>query len=144
MLAVPLRMVQVAPHTAICATRIITIMSTNAYQARRCLKQEKDAGRLINACGRDAAKSVIFMDNGAVVSSPVTVQTLMRRMALLDDEAAERNANASRFIKTYEYEKVSNPLDFVPPPPEFDEGEMEDDEDEDEADFPEENEDETL
>lgn len=153
MLAIPLRMVQISPHVAVCATRIVTIMSTNYYQARRCIKEEKDAGRLINACGRGKAKSAIFLDNGAVIASPVTVKTLVNRMALIDDEATERKSTQSQFAKIYDYEKPTNPLDLIPPPPMFEEGltedenlpedayEEEDDEDEDDEDYDEDDED---
>lgn len=62
---------------AICATRIVAIMSTETLQGRRTIKEEKRAGTLINAAGRQAAKSVIFLDNGSVVASPLTVQRIM-------------------------------------------------------------------
>ena len=52
-------------------------MATNAYQARIVIKDEKRAGTLINAAGRDAAKTAIFLDNGSVVASPLTVRRLM-------------------------------------------------------------------
>lgn len=62
---------------SICATRIVAMMSTEAYQARRTIKDEKRAGTLINAAGRDAVKTAIFLDNGSVVASPLTIQRLM-------------------------------------------------------------------
>ena len=62
---------------AICATRIVAIMSTETLQGRRTIKEEKRAGTLINAAGRQAARSVIFLDNGSVVASPLSVQRIM-------------------------------------------------------------------
>ena len=62
---------------AICATRIVAIMSTDTFQARRTIKEEKRAGTLINAAGRSAVKSVIFLDNGSVAASPLTVNRLL-------------------------------------------------------------------
>lgn len=48
-------------------------MSAETYQARRTIKEEKRAGTLINAAGRNAVKSAIFLDNGTVIASPLTV-----------------------------------------------------------------------
>ena len=81
----PLRFIKVSQKNdgngqcdvAICATRIVAIMSTDAYQARRTIKDEKKAGTLINAAGKNAVKSAIFLDNGSVVASPLTVTRLM-------------------------------------------------------------------
>lgn len=81
----PLKFIKVSTSTdnknqfdvAICATRIVAMMSTETLQGRRTIKQQKRAGTLINAAGRKAAKSVIFLDNGSVVASPLTVQRLM-------------------------------------------------------------------
>lgn len=52
-------------------------MSTDSYQARQTLKAEKKAGTLINAAGRAKTLSAIYLDNGTVVSSPLTVQRLL-------------------------------------------------------------------
>ena len=81
----PLRFIKVSQKNdgngqcdvAVCATRIVAIMSTDAYQARRTIKDEKKAGTLINAAGKNAVKSAIFLDNGSVVASPLTVTRLM-------------------------------------------------------------------
>lgn len=81
----PQRFIRVAQKTsdngqydvAICATRIVAIMSTDSYQARRVIKDEKRAGTLINASGKSAVKSAIFLDNGSVVASPLTVSRIM-------------------------------------------------------------------
>ena len=52
-------------------------MSTDAYQARRTVTEEKKAGTLLNAAGRSPVKSVLFLDNGAVVASPLSVNRLL-------------------------------------------------------------------
>ena len=62
---------------AICATRIVALMSMEIYQARKAVSDEKKAGTLINACGRQAAKTAIFLDNGSVVSSPLSIPVIM-------------------------------------------------------------------
>lgn len=77
MYQLPLRFIRVSDDVSICATRIVAIMSTNAYQARRTIKDEKQAGTLINAAGRAKVNSAIFLDNGSVIASPLSVQRLM-------------------------------------------------------------------
>lgn len=83
--SLPLRFIKVANKTtqsdlfdvAICATRIVAIMSTEIYQARKTVHNEKKNGTLINAAGRSQVKSAIILDNGSVVASPFTVNHLM-------------------------------------------------------------------
>lgn len=53
------------------------MMSTQSFQARQTIKKQKRAGTLINACGKSAAKTAIFLDNGTVISSPLTVTRLL-------------------------------------------------------------------
>ena len=82
---IPLRFIKVSNKrndakqfdVAICATRVVALMSTEIYQARRTLRDEKKSGTLINACGTQAAKTAIFMDNGSVVASPLSVKVLL-------------------------------------------------------------------
>ncbi len=62
---------------AICVTRIVAMMSTEVYQARKTITAEKKAGTLINAAGTEKAKTAIFLDNGTVVASPLTVSRLL-------------------------------------------------------------------
>jgi hypothetical protein len=52
-------------------------MSTDIYQARKTIQREKQKGTLINACGTDKAQTAIFIDNGSVVSSPLSINVLM-------------------------------------------------------------------
>lgn len=81
----PLRFIRVSQKrsdngqfdVAICATRIVAMMSTETFQARRTIKEEKKSGTLINAAGREAVKTAIFLDNGSVVASPLTVNRLL-------------------------------------------------------------------
>ena len=82
---VPLRFVRISrkrsdnrqSDVSICATRIVAIMSTDMYQARKIISDERKNGTLINGCGLAKAKSAIFLDNGSVVSSPFSVTKLM-------------------------------------------------------------------
>ena len=62
---VPLRFIRISSKrsdnrqfdVSICATRIIAIMSTEIYQARKVVSDERKNGTLINACGLSKAKS---------------------------------------------------------------------------------------
>ena len=105
---VPLRFVKVSNKrsdkkqfdVAICATRIVAMMSTEVNQARKTISQEKKKGSLINACGLAAAKTAIFLDNGAVVSSPLTIPVLLNSI-----EKANSKAQSSRGVTVYEVEQ---------------------------------------
>ena len=72
---------------AICATRIVAMMSTDIYQARRTVTAEKKAGSLINACGTAATKTAIFLDNGAVVASPLSIPVLLNSIERANSKA---------------------------------------------------------
>lgn len=109
--SLPLRFVKVAQKTsdnnlfdvAICATRIVAIMSTEIYQARKTVHNEKLAGTLINAAGRSPVKSAIFLDNGSVVASPLTVNRLMTAIEKSNfKEAGAKRVNETVRIKVYD------------------------------------------
>jgi regulator of extracellular matrix RemA (YlzA/DUF370 family) len=78
----PLRFINVSrsPKVSICATRIVSMMSTEGHQARKTIADEKKKGTLINACGKNAAKTAIFLDNGSVISSPYTIPILLNAL----------------------------------------------------------------
>lgn len=84
---------------AICATRIVALMDTHIYQARRTIAQEKKAGTLINACGILAAKTAIFLDNGAVVASPLSIPVILNSLEKANQKAG---ANQTTRLKVYE------------------------------------------
>lgn len=75
---IPLRYVKISNTVAICATRIVAILDASQHQAEILMREERKAGRLINSCGRAQAKSTIILDNGAVLSSPMSVSSLLR------------------------------------------------------------------
>lgn len=89
----PLRFINVSnkPKVAICATRIVAMMSTEIYQARRVIHDEKQAGSLINACGKNAAKTAVLLDNGVVVASPLSITVLETAIEKSNSKAASRN-----------------------------------------------------
>lgn len=102
----PLRFIKVStkPTVSICATRIVAMMSTDIYQARRTIHDEKKAGSLINACGTAAAKTAILLDNGAVVSSPLSIPVLMNAIEKSNSKAQTKNVARLKVYDVYDEE----------------------------------------
>ena len=111
----PLKFFNVGKDTAICATRVVAIMSTDTYQARETIKAEKRAKTLINAAGRDKVKSAIFLDNGTVVASPLSVKVLMNSIERANAKRVDQSKTKSMVMTVYQEE----------PNPELDEEEDE-------------------
>ena len=107
---IPLRFVRVSrKHSdtkqfdvSICATRIVAIMSTEIFQARKTIADERKAGTLINGCGTAKAKSAIFLDNGTVVSSPLSVARLMSLIEKSSDKANSQIDKRMRAMDVYD------------------------------------------
>ncbi len=100
----PLRFINVSkkPTVSICATRIVTMMSTDLYQARRAIHDEKQKGTLINACGPNAAKTAIFLDNGTVVSSPLTIPIILNSIERSNLKAKAPSSARLRVYDVYD------------------------------------------
>jgi len=119
---VPLRFVRVSKKhsdnrqfdVSICATRIVAIMSTEIFQARKTIADERKAGTLINACGQVKAKSAIFLDNGSVIASPLSVTRLM---SLIEKSNVKANSKGDKRLRVY---------DVYDPEPDEDDEETED------------------
>lgn len=84
---------------AVCATRIVAIMSTEIYQARKTIAAEKKNGTLINAAGTNKVKSAVFLDNGSVIASPLSVK---RIMSLIEKANNWQNNIRTRKTKVYD------------------------------------------
>jgi len=84
---------------SICATRIVAIMSTEIHQARKVITDERKNGTLINGCGLAKAKSAIFLDNGSVVSSPMSVKRLM---AMIEKSGDKTDTRVNKRMKVYD------------------------------------------
>ena len=96
---------------AICITRIVAIMSTDIYQARKTIQAEKQAKTLINAAGVAKVKSAIFLDNGSVVASPLSVNRLM---TAIEKANLKADPNMTRNIRVYDvphYEENDEEVD---------------------------------
>ncbi len=100
MYQIPLRFINVSDDVAICATRIVAMMSTHAHQARALTSKERQAGTLINACGNKKQETTIIMDNGAVVSSPLSIARL--QTAIRKEETKEPKRKSSKRMTIYD------------------------------------------
>lgn len=99
----PLRFIKLSPEVAICATRIVAVMDTASFQARETIKSERRNGTLINACGRRPAETAVFLDNGTVIASPLTVNRIMSAIERSNAKQANpTKANETRRLKVYE------------------------------------------
>ena len=107
---IPLRFIRISTKrsdnrqfdVSICATRIVAIMSTEIYQARKAISEERKNGTLINGCGLAKAKSAIFLDNGTVVSSPMSVKRLMAMVEKSNEKAGSRLDKRMRVFDIYD------------------------------------------
>lgn len=112
----PLRFIKVSKKrndtkqfdVAICATRIVAMMSTDIYQARRTISDEKKAGTLINAAGVAAAKTAIFLDNGSVIASPLTVPVLMNSIAKSNERGSLRPGTRLKVYDVFDEEPTED------------------------------------
>lgn len=91
MYQLPLKFIEVSPDVAICATRIVAVMSTRAYQARETIKAERKAGTLINGCGTKTAETAIFLDNGTVISSPYKIPRILKKILKADGKSVKNS-----------------------------------------------------
>lgn len=114
MYQLPLRFIRISEDVSICATRIVAMMSTDTYQARNLVRDEKKAGTLINGAGRAAVKTAIVMDNGTIVASPLTVRRLMTAIERSNAKSPGKLKEPSVRLKVYEAEDEE-------PDPEIDE-----------------------
>lgn len=100
---IPLRYIKVSDNVAICATRIVAMMSTQTRQARETMKQEKMNKNYVNGSGRLPAKTVIVLDNGTVVSSPLSIAILMQRIEKSNSKAlAPINGRTTKRMRVYD------------------------------------------
>lgn len=86
-------------------------MSTDLFQARETIKQQRNAGTLINACGKDKQLTAIILDNGAVVASPLSVQRLMTAIEKSNSKSAQRIKPPSETTRLVAYDVRDNDPD---------------------------------
>ena len=84
-------------------------MSTDIYQARKTIAAEKKNGTLINAAGKNKVKSAVFLDNGSVIASPLSVK---RIMSLIDKANNREDSLQTKKVKVYEKEDTDDEIPF--------------------------------
>jgi regulator of extracellular matrix RemA (YlzA/DUF370 family) len=137
---IPLRFIRISQKrsdnrqfdASICATRIVAIMSTQISQARKTISEERKNGTLINGCGLAKAKSAIFLDNGSVVSSPLTVRRLMSLIEKSNTKANTRLDKRMRVFDVYDGEADDDEEETEDVEALYDDDEFDDDDDYDE------------
>lgn len=132
---IPLRFIRISQKhsdnkqfdVSICATRIVAIMSTEVYQARKTISDERKNGTLINGCGQARAKSAIFLDNGSVVSSPLSVKRLMSIIEKSNSKDGTRLDKRMRVYDVYDGQPDKDDDETDDVSADYDEEEYEDD-----------------
>jgi len=131
---IPLRFIRISQKhsdnkqfdVSICATRIVAIMSTEVYQARKTISDERKNGTLINGCGQARAKSAIFLDNGSVVSSPLSVKRLMSIIEKSNSKDGTRLDKRMRVYDVYDGQPDKDDDEIDDVSADYDEEEYED------------------
>lgn len=106
----PIQFIRIGPSVCISAARIVSLMSTDFFQARQAITREKRAGTMINGCGKEPARTAIFLDNGTVVSSPYTITRILKNL----DKSNSKDI-ASRAVRNHQnvniYQAVNEGID---------------------------------
>ncbi len=62
------------------ADRVLAVVSPDSLPVRRMIREARERGTLVDASRGRKVKSVLVMDNGAVVTSALHPSTIARRM----------------------------------------------------------------
>ena len=87
-------------------------MSTRSYQARRIITEQKKAGTLLNAAGHKAVESILILDNGAVIASPMSVRRILTAVEKSNSKST-KSMKASETVRLKVYDACDeDPLPF--------------------------------
>ncbi len=75
-----MRLINVGYGNMAAAQRVIAVVSPEAAPVRRMIQDARDAGRVIDATCGHRTRSVLVMDSGHVVLSPLVPETIAGRM----------------------------------------------------------------
>jgi regulator of extracellular matrix RemA (YlzA/DUF370 family) len=75
----PVTLVSVGYDNFAVAERIIAIVSCTSAPIRRLVQECRQSGRLLDATQGRRMRSVVLMDNGHIITSALTPETLSRR-----------------------------------------------------------------
>ena len=78
-------------------------MAIGCLKAREIYKREKESGTLLNAAGKNKARSIIILDSGTVIASCLTVNKLMNLIEKSNSKASmEMNPSTSKRLTVYD------------------------------------------
>ncbi len=75
-----MRLINVGYGNMAAAERVIAVVSPEAAPIRRMIQDARDAGRVIDATCGHRTRSVLMMDSGHVLLSPLIPETIAGRM----------------------------------------------------------------
>ena len=75
-----MRLINVGYGNMVAAARVVAAVSPEAAPIRRLVQDARDAGHVIDATCGHKTKSVLMMDSGHVVLSPLMPETIAGRM----------------------------------------------------------------
>ncbi len=75
-----MRLINVGYGNMAAAERVIAVVSPEAAPIRRLIQDARDAGRVIDATCGHRTRSVLMMDSGHVLLSPLVPETIAGRM----------------------------------------------------------------
>jgi len=78
-------------------------MSTHSYQARRTFAEQKKQGTLLNAAGHRPVETIVYLDNGVVVASPLSVQRILTAIEKSNSKSL-KSQKASQTVRLKVYD----------------------------------------
>ncbi len=86
-----MRLINVGYGNMAAAERVIAVVSPEAAPIRRMIQDARDTGRVIDATCGHRTRSVLMMDSGHVVLSPLIPETIAGRMDSGRGEKTDRS-----------------------------------------------------
>jgi regulator of extracellular matrix RemA (YlzA/DUF370 family) len=96
----PVTLVSVGYDNFAVAERIIAIVSCTSAPIRRLVQECRQNGRLLDATQGRRMRSVVLMDNGHIITSALTPETLSRRAGEPAGAAIESSARSDRTLSS--------------------------------------------
>ncbi len=87
-----MRLINVGYGNMAAAERVIAVVSPDAAPVRRMIQDARDAGRVVDATCGHRTRSVLVMDSGHILLSPLVPETIAGRMEGGSRRRAEENS----------------------------------------------------
>lgn len=95
-------------YNYVVAQRIIALVSSESAPMRRLVQTMRKSGSLIDATQGRRTKSILFTDNGSIILSAISQETLAKRLgsdSSLDELQVETNNENNLEITTTEWDE---------------------------------------